>query len=513
MITILTTISNHNNTMHYRSIISIILSAALLSCSKLSVPSQYTESSDYPNIYPDYTKGITIPINIAPLTFELTEETEGMIARFSFRDIELVCGDKLAIPNISEWEKLKKAAVGNAIKVEVFAKDNGNWVKYKPFDIYISTDSIDPYISYRLIPPSYVSYEELTINQRCLENFDEEVIYDNRLCSERGKGQCINCHHYQNYNPKRMQFHARQNHGGTFISIDGKHKKINMKHDSILSAGVYPAWHPSMNIIAYSTNKTLQSFHTRDINKIEVLDAASDLILYDIDQNKVTTIEKDPHEFETYPCWTPDGKMLYYCSAHFEYATDTISRTEALNRYKDIKYNIYRKRFNPNTKTFSAKELVYDATSIGKSATLPRISPDGRFLLFTQGEWGCFHIWHRDADLWIMDLSTLQAKPLSICNSPNVESYHSWSNNGKWIIFSSRRNDGVYTRLYIAHIDKNGQASVPFELPQSDTDYHLQLTKSYNIPEFMKGPVSLKPQEIANILKTEGETIIFSQHP
>jgi hypothetical protein len=112
-----------------------------------------------------------------------------------------------------------------------------------------------------------------------------------------------------------------------------------------------------------------------------------------------------------------------------------------------------------------------------------------------------------------MDLSTLQAKPLSICNSPNVESYHSWSNNGKWIIFSSRRNDGVYTRLYIAHIDKNGQASVPFELPQSDPDYHLQLTKSYNIPEFMKGPVSLKPQEIANILKTEGETIIFSQQP
>ena len=191
----------------------------------------------------------------------------------------------------------------------------------------------------------------------------------------------------------------------------------------------------------------------------------------------------------------------------------TISRTEALNRYKDIKYNIYRKRFDPKTKTFSAKELVYDASSTGKSATLPRVSPDGRYLLFTQGDWGCFHIWHRDADLWIMDLSTLQVKPLSICNSPNVESYHSWSSNGKWIIFSSRRNDGIYTRLYIAHIDKNGHASAPFELPQSDPDYHLQLTKSYNIPEFMKGPVSLKPQEIANILKTEGETIIFSQHP
>ena len=134
------------------------------------------------------------------------------------------------------------ATQGKAILVETYASKNGQWTRYKPFSIYVSPDSIDPYISYRLIHPSYVSYEELTISQRCLENNDESVIYDNMLCGDDINGQCINCHNYQQYDSERMQFHARQNYGGTVIAYDGKIRKINMSNDSILSAGVYPAW-------------------------------------------------------------------------------------------------------------------------------------------------------------------------------------------------------------------------------------------------------------------------------
>ena len=103
------------------------------------------------------------------------------------------------------------------------------------------------------------------------------------LCSDGPDGQCINCHNYQQYNPERMQFHARQNMGGTVVAYDGKIRKINMKNDSILSAGVYPAWHPTLPLIVYSTNTTRQIFHTTNPNKIEVYDSQSDLIAYDID--------------------------------------------------------------------------------------------------------------------------------------------------------------------------------------------------------------------------------------
>jgi hypothetical protein len=72
------------------------------------------------------------------------------------------------------------------------------------------------------------------------------------------------------------------------------------------------------------------------------------------------------------------------------------------------------------------------------------------------------------------------------------------------VIFSSRRNDDTYTRLFIAHVDSNGKGARPFELPCADPDYHRQLMKSYNIPEFMRGPVTIKPQTFADVLKRDG---------
>ena len=483
---------------------------AMMGCSAPSVPEAFTDSKNLPKIYPDYTD-VTIPINIAPLTFELDEKADEMIARYSAGDKEIVCADK-AQPDMDDWRTLTEKAKGGAITVDVYARKADQWTHYKPFSIFVSPDSIDSYLSYRLIFPSFVSYEALTINQRCLENYDESVIYDNILCTFEKDGQCINCHNYQQYNPKRMQFHARQNNGGTIITYDGKTKKIDMKNDSILSAGVYPAWHPWLKLIVYSTNKTAQRFHTMHHNKIEVYDMGSDLIAYDIDKGEVTNLENDTTELEVFPAWAPDGKTLYYCSAHFQWQDSTLRNTMKFTNYsKKLKYNIYRKSFDPETMTFGPRELVFSADSLNKSATLPRISPDGRYLMFTLAEYGVFHIWHHDADLWLIDLQNGEARAAQELNSSDTESYHSWSSNGKWVVFSSRRNDGTYTRPFFAHIDKNGQGTKPFELPSADPDYHRQFMKCYNIPEFMHGPVTIKPQAFAEILKGDGEPVKYVQ--
>ena len=525
------------------------IATVLTGCHHASVPEHYTDVNKAPDIYPDY-RDVTIPVNIAPLTFEMNDSTcEEVVARFTLAStphdasvrsgfpaaaitphdasvrsgfpaaaITLVCGGDKVQPDIADWRQLTAAAKGEAILVDVFTRSGNQWQHYNPFKIYVSPDSIDPYISYRLISPSYVAYEELTLNQRCLENYDETVMVDNMLCSTEDKGQCVNCHNYQQYNPKRMQFHARQNHGGTVICYDGTVRKINMRNDSIISAGVYPAWHPWLPLIVYSTNHTGQSFHTHNNNKIEVFDSASDLIAYDVENNEVTNIENDTTEFEVYPCWAPDGRSIYYCSAHFEFR-DTVSKEmEVILRAKEIKYNIYRKSFDPDTYTFGPRELVFAADSLDKSATLPRISPDGRFLMFTLGNYGVFHIWHHEADLWMMDLSRdlvprtsyLAPRKIEEINSDDTESYHSWSSNGRWVVFSSRRNDGGFTRPFIAHIDADGKGSKAFELPQADPDYHRQFMKSYNIPEFMRGPVEVTPQTFASTLKgSDGEPVKY----
>ena len=471
------------------------------------IPAAYTDSDALPRIYPDYRE-VTIPVNIAPLTFELDEEADEMVARYKVGDQEIVCADKMQ-PDMDDWRSMIDKAKGGAISVDVYVRRGEQWTHCKPFNIYVSPDSIDSYLSYRLIPPSFVSYEALTISQRCLENYDESVIYDNMLCGFEKEGQCINCHHYQQYNPERMQFHARQKSGGTVIAYDGKLKKVNMKNDSILSAGVYPAWHPWLNLIVYSTDKTHQNFHTTHSDKIEVYDAASDIIAYDVEKGEVTNLENDTTEFEVFPAWAPDGRTLYYCSAHFDRDSSVSRISDVINRYQELKYNIYKKSFDPDTRQFGSHELVFSADSLDKSAVLPRISPDGRFLVFTLATYGYFHIWHHDADLWMMDLQTGACGPMKEVNSSDTESYHTWSSNGRWLVVSSRRDDGTFTRPFFAHIDKDGKCSKPFELPQADPDYHRQFLRCYNIPEFMKGPVTISPQTFADLLKGEGEPVKY----
>jgi hypothetical protein len=211
----------------------------LAACGGPSVPTDYIQKDLLPAIYPDYA-GVTVPVNIAPLTFEYDGQADETVVRFAVDNEDIVCDGQ---PTIDEWHELTQKAKGKAVSVEVYTRNGKEWTRFKPFNIFVSPDSIDPYISYRLIAPSFITYEALTINQRCLENYDENVIYDNKLCGFEKDGQCINCHHYQQYNPQRMQFHARQYQGGTVIAYDGKMKKVNMRNDSILSAGVYPAWH------------------------------------------------------------------------------------------------------------------------------------------------------------------------------------------------------------------------------------------------------------------------------
>ena len=492
-----------------KHLFSIIVIAALLTACSNQLPTSFSESKSLPSIYPDYI-GVTIPVNITPLTFQMETASEEMAVRFSCGNEELICSGAKAQPDPDDWKQLVKAAQGKTIKVEVYKRNNGQWTRFKPFDIYVSSDSIDSFISYRLIAPSYVTYDDLTINQRCLENYDESVVYDNLLCTEGSNGQCINCHNYQQWNPDRMQFHARQHMGGTIVAYDGQLKKVNMKTDSILSAGVYPTWHPWLKLIVYSTNLTHQTFHTVNPNKIEVFDTQSDLIAYDVEKNEVTNIERSSDELEVFPHWAPDGRTLYFCSAHFEYK-DTIDQgLEFMSRAEEVKYNIYKKSFDPDTRQFGPRELVFDAVAMDKSATLPRVSPDGRFLMFALAEYRVFHIWHRDADLWMLDLTQgNEARPMSELNSKDVESYHSWSSNGRWVVFSTRRYDGNFTRPFFAHIDKDGHGSKPFELPQANPDYHRQIMRSYNIPEFMRGPVTIAPQTFADVLKGEGEPVKY----
>lgn len=491
-----------------------VLTLMLAGCtSHPSVPTNYQTSNELPLIYPDYTD-VVVPPNIAPLNFGV-RGADNVVAKFTYngKDITFGKGNKVLIDE-SDWKTMLSESVGKDISVEVYVEKDGKWTAYKAFNISIAEEEIDQYVAYRLIFPSYVAYEMLSLNQRDLTSFEETEIYNNMNVSGEGDGQCVNCHSFQAYKTDNMQFHMRQGHGGTMIVRNNVAKKINMKNDSTISAGVYPSWHPTLPIIAYSTNSTGQSFHTKSVAKIEVQDTKSDVVIYDVDKNEIRNVSTIANELENFPYWSPDGKYLYFGSAHFEYKDTIPQESEMINRFDEVHYDIFRKPFNAETMTFGDAELIYEASADSLSATFPRISPDGRYLLVGVGKFGCFHVWHPDADLYLVDLKTLEARPLENVNSDRAESFHAWSSNGRWIVFISRRDDGNYSRLYFAYFDKQGHAHKAFEMPQADPDFYTYFMRSYNVPEFITEKVKLTPHELAEVgRKDEAEPIKFVSTP
>lgn len=475
-------------------------------CQKHDVPQNAQAIQEKMKIFPDYTS-IVVPPNIAPLNFLMREKGDEFAAEYVGADGTRVTAGSGNDGNLQfglkAWKALLKKNVGKEIALHLYVKRDGKWFEHPYTTIQVAEEPIDDYLSYRLIEPGYELYRQLGLYQRNLTNFDVKTIYENPRKFDEKHSHCINCHNYQNYSTQRMLFHVRAMHGGTIVAQNGKIEKVITKADSILGAAVYPSWHPTKNWLVFSTNKTGQVFHLCDPQKIEVLDYGSDLLFYNADTKEISNIIKTTDDMETFPCWNPAGDKIYYCSAKTFITAednDSVRQQKTILNYKRMKYNLMSMAFDEATCTFGEPQLELDCASRGMSASVPRVSPDGKYLLFTLGEFGQFHIWHKSSDLYVKNLQTQEVYPLKAANSADVDSYHSWSSNGRWIAFSSRRDDGSFTRTYITYFDKNGQAHKAFMIPQKDATFNVRLYKSFNVPELTKDAVPYDAKQFKEVI-------------
>lgn len=476
----------------------ILVSWVLLTSCSIDL-SDCKQTDKNATIYPDYS-GITIPCNIAPLNFIVKAEADqyAVIYKVSGKEIFRVNSNDgvISVPS-KKWSRLLKAASGREYVVEICVKKEGSWYKYNAITNKISSDSIDDYLVYRLIEPGFETWNKMGIYQRCLNTFDESPIMENTMSD----GNCMNCHSFCMNDNNTMLFHMRADHSGTYIYKDDKLEKVDTKTDSTLGPGVYPSWHPGGEFVAFSTNRIVQTFHAIPDKKIEVLDTLSDVIVYNIRTHLVSTVPAiaSKGRLETFPSWSPDGKSLYFCSA----------KAVAPKEYQNIRYDLLSISFNPENGSFGSVDTVYKATDTGKSISFPRISPDGKFAMFCMSDYGNFSIWHPESDLYLFNLETKELLNPDI-NSAQTESYHTWSANGRWLVFSSRRSDGLYTRPYFSQMDEKGVFSKPFILPQKDPLFYDRFLKSYNIPELVKSKVKLNPRIISGELGKEPIQAKFS---
>jgi hypothetical protein len=478
--------------------IFLIFTIFCISC-KTEINYDILNTEREPEIEPDY-RSITIPPNIAPMNFRINEEGKHfrVIANSGNNKIQLKLKSSDGVIRFPEkaWKKLLQASRGDTIKIQIYSykKDEKVEGKFEPFYMHVANEPIDPYLAYRLIYPGYYNWSHIKIMQRSIESFKEESLIDNQILDMN----CINCHSFNQYNPEKFLVHIRGSKGGTYFAGDGRITRRDPKIESMPGGATYPAWHPGGRFVAFSSNQVRQAFYAQPARIIEVFDLVSSVILFNIEKNDIILVkDRDTTRYlQTFPSWSPDGRYLYFCRAPQNKSKTSLT----LEEIQATKYDIVRMPFDPESVTFGQTELVFNASKNGKSVSFPRVSPDGKYLVFTLHDYGTFPIWHKEADLYILNLHTGESKKMDL-NSDYTESYHSWSSNGKWLVFSSKRTDGRSTRPFFAYFDSWDSTGKPFILPQKDpTRYNLML-ESFNIPEFVKGRIKVTPRDFAAAAK------------
>lgn len=465
--------------------LGLLVLLVLLGCT--AYPQNPAKADQLPDIYPDYI-GVTIPAGIAPLNFNLADESidrMDVVVKGS-KGGELHANGEWADFGIDEWHELTRQNRGGELSVTVCAEKDGQWTQYRDFRIYVSETPLDDWgLTYRRIKPGYEVGGDIGIYQRDIHTFSEYAI----LTETAVPGRCFNCHTANRTNPGRLTLQMRGEGGGTMIQKDGRQTWVETKTDSTRAAGSYSYWHPQGDYVALAVNNVHQAFFTGTGQRIEVYHAFSNVEVLDTRSNELILsplLQTD--DLEIFPAFSADGRYIYY-------STSKPCRVPA--EYERVKCSLCRIAFDASAGRFGETvDTLLNGPQADCSYTLARPSYDGRWLMYCVSSRGNFPVSQNDADLWLMDLKTGTHRELKELNSPQSESYHNWSENSRWFVFSSKREDGMYTKLYLATIDSRGRVSKPFLLPQRHPrKYYRELMDAYNCPDFTKTRVELDAHE------------------
>ena len=458
--------------------------ALLLYSACTPTPTDVREATQPLVIYPDY-QDVTIPCNIAPLNFMMRDEqVDALDVQVSDRQgnsvLHLSTRGRKAIWEEASWRQLMSEHKGDSLYVSLTARSDGQWQRYPDFGWCISGDSIDSYLTYRLIEPGYEVWDNVVIEERCAESFATRLLADGRQLGNR----CMNCHTHGGERGQYSFFHLRGKDGGTILNRDGKLRKLTLRNGSMQSGAVYGDFHPSGRFAVYSTNVIIPAFHCQANRRLEVYDTMGDLCVTDFDNNHIDNYSA-AGLLMTFPCFTADGNWIYYCAAPNPCGDTIPSANDLIDKVPGLHYSLYRIPFDAATGTMdsSSPERIEDPVLAEHSVNFPKCSPDGRYLMFSLSDYGTFPIWHKETTLCLMDLASHQ-----IVNCQTNGTYHAWCHNSQWVVFASKREDGQYGRAYYAHLESDGSTagvrlSKSLVLPQADPEHDDMNLRSYNIPD------------------------------
>jgi hypothetical protein len=444
-------------------------------------------------IQPDYS-GLVVPPNLAPLNFSVQEEGvrySAIVRGKQGAPIQVRGGGPVITIPQRPWTALLRANQGGELYFDVYVKTSkSGWRLFNSITNTVAEDPVDPYLFYRKIYPYHNSWSSMGLYQRSLETYEERALLET---------DCVHCHSVCDNDPSRFSVDIRsETFGNSLLMVhDGKVEKI-------LGTVGMSAWHPSGRLLASSFNKPRLVLHSQQNDMRDIVDFDGWLGYFAVGSNIVRRIPTlvDEGRVMTCPVWSPDGRFLYFCSAPRLFKDFAeLFRSDL----RQVKYDLLRVSYDMASDQWGHPEMILSSQTTGLSAAQPRISPDGRWLTFCLCAYGCWPTYQPGSDLYAIDLKTGPGAGTYVphkleVNSEECESWHNWSSNSRWIVFSSKRGNPLFNRPYLAHVDANGKFSKPFLVPQSDPAFYSANLKTFTIPTLAAKPFPFTQRDLIQAL-------------
>ncbi len=405
-------------------------------------------------------------------------------------------------PSKPDWEKIKQRSlerdaeviVSGANDVDAAADTSSARVR-----IRTSKDEVGDALFYREVPlpflkavqdPSKIRWRFGTID---LEDGPPIVLQDLPVCG--------NCHSFaDDGSVLGLDVDYGNDKGGYGIMPVSSHMVMNdesiitwadyKRKDGEVTFGLLSRVSPTGRYVI-STVKDRSVFVALDDLMISQLffPIKGILVVYDRETETFFSLPgaDDPKYVQTNPVWSPDGTEIIFARNEAYRSEQLEQHNAALVDEKDVpefivdnkpfRYDLYRIPFNGGKG--GTPEPIAGASDNGMSNYFPKYSPDGKWVVFTKSD--NYMLLRPDSELYIVPTAGGEARRLRY-NTARMNSWHSWSSNSRWLVFSSKVN-GPYTQLFLTHIDEDGNDSPPVLLERFTSP-----DRAANIPEFARLP-------------------------